>query len=109
MRAEAQRAGVAVLAVPRELAWNQLHTVVRTAFARAPAAFQDGDGLPIGDLFALANAVAATLGGPVEIDDATMHLLAFSTSTTSSTTCGGRRSCRIIHRPSSWTGCAEQA
>ncbi|WP_214364571.1 PucR family transcriptional regulator [Pseudonocardia sp. H11422] len=74
----AQGAGITVFAVPRELAWDQVHAVVRRAIATASATAEDSDAAPSRDLFALAAAAAADLGGPVQIHDAGMHLLAAS-------------------------------
>ena len=75
----AREAGVALLVATPDVAWGQLHALVRTAAAaaglppdRAP------DGVPIGDLFALANAVAAMVGGPVTIEDPRSTVLAYS-------------------------------
>jgi DNA-binding PucR family transcriptional regulator len=76
-RAMAERAGITMLSVPRELAWDELASIVRNSLA-AVSWHVDSSELPVGDLFALANAAAANLGGPVEIDDARMGLLAFS-------------------------------
>lgn len=77
-RAVAERVGVTVFGVRRDLGWDQVHLAVRTAIAAGRAAVLDGTDGPVGDLFELANAAAATLGGPVEIDDPGLSLLAFS-------------------------------
>lgn len=69
---------VTALALAPEMSWDQLHvfarraisSVVTTAGTQRPAAF--------GDLFALANSAAATLEGPVIIDDENMEVIAFS-------------------------------
>lgn len=76
VRAVAGRVGLAVLTVPRELGWEQVHAIVRTAIAAASVGELAGP--PPGDLFELANAAATALGGPVEIDDPALNLLAFS-------------------------------
>jgi PucR-like helix-turn-helix protein/diguanylate cyclase with GGDEF domain len=68
--------GVAVLAAAPELSWGQLHAMVRTA--SAIGAGEDPTGVPIGDLFALANAIAGMLGGPVTIEDPRSNVLAYS-------------------------------
>ncbi|MET7903346.1 helix-turn-helix domain-containing protein [Streptomyces sp. NPDC005355] len=79
-RAVADRADVAVLVAPPDLAWEHLHAQVRAAVATGHAFRTDHEGtVSIGDLFALADAAAADLGGEVEIDDASMHVQAFST------------------------------
>ena len=79
-RAVADRAGVAVLVAPRDLAWEHLYAQVRAAVATGHVLRGDHEGtVSTGDLFALADAAAADLGGEVEIDDASMHVRAFST------------------------------
>ncbi len=74
-------AGVAVLSVPEEMTWTQLHGFLLNA--RRLSAQVDGGGgiasVPIGDLFALANAVAGMVGGAVTIEDPARRVLAFST------------------------------
>ncbi len=78
IRAIAQRVGVAVLTIPREMTWEQTHATVRTAIATSIEAAQPTP-VPIGDLFDLANAAAASLGCSIEIDDPALNVLAFST------------------------------
>jgi hypothetical protein len=73
----ARAAGTAVLSAPPDLAWGQLHALVRTATTATGGGESEG-GVPIGDLFALANAVAATMGGPVTIEDPRSTVLAYS-------------------------------
>src|SRR5207247_1899049 len=62
----ARAGGVAVLGAAPDIAWGHLHSLVRNALA-ATGVGEDQGGVPIGDLFALANAVAAQMGGPVTI------------------------------------------
>ncbi len=81
LSADEAAAGVAVLAVPDELTWTQLHAFVLNA-SRFSA--QDGTGagiagVPLGDLFALANAIAGMVGGAVTIEDPSRRVLAYST------------------------------
>ena len=75
--AAADRAGVAMLAVTSEITRAQLHVLLRTAIAstREPEA---AGSVPLGDLFALANAVAAMVGGPTTIEDPQSRVLAYS-------------------------------
>ena len=77
----AASAGVAVLSVPEEMTWTQLHGFLLNA--RRFSAQVDGAsgiaGVPIGDLFALANAIAGMVGGAVTIEDPARRVLAFST------------------------------
>jgi hypothetical protein len=75
----AHDAGVALLAATPDVAWAQLHALVRTATVLAAASTGRGPGgAPVGDLFALANAVAAMVGGPVTIEDPRSTVLAYS-------------------------------
>jgi DNA-binding PucR family transcriptional regulator len=74
----AEEANVALIRVPPEIRWDRLYAFVETAIASPPAdPYGPGD-VPLGDLFALANAVAALVGGPVTIEDVHSHLLAYS-------------------------------
>ena len=73
--------GVAVLSVPEEMTWTQLHGFLLHARRFSPQV-DGGDGIagvPIGDLFALANAIAGMVGGAVTIEDPARRVLAFST------------------------------
>jgi DNA-binding PucR family transcriptional regulator len=77
----AATAGVAVLSVPEEMTWTQLHGFLLNA-RRFSAQTDEGGGIagvPIGDLFALANAIAGMVGGAVTIEDPARRVLAFST------------------------------
>jgi DNA-binding PucR family transcriptional regulator len=72
---------VAVLSVPEELTWTQLHAFLLNA-ARFSAQESVGAGIagvPLGDLFALANAIAGMVGGAVTIEDPSRRVLAYST------------------------------
>ncbi|MFF2507646.1 PucR family transcriptional regulator [Streptomyces sp. NPDC058067] len=76
----AQAAGTALLAADRDAAWHQvfqlLSSVVGAAGARTAPLGEDA--LP-GDLFALANAVAAAVGGAIAVEDLGRQVLAYST------------------------------
>src|SRR5438067_3613173 len=77
---EAESAGVAVVAVPDEMTWTQLHTLLINAVrfgGHSPAAGGMG-GVPMGDLFALANAIAAMVGGAVTIEDPHRRVVGYS-------------------------------
>src|SRR5438067_2064824 len=72
--------GVALLAVPPGASWAQLVTLVRAALARLPS-----DTAPIsladvesGDLFGMANAIAALVDAPVTIEDLQSRVIAYS-------------------------------
>ncbi len=68
-----------LLAVPPEMAWGQLYSLMRTAIVSAGSvAGPNQAGVPVGDLFALADAIAAAVGGPVTIEDPQWRLLAYS-------------------------------
>lgn len=66
---------VAVLSASRSVTWDWLHGAMRTATsARTENEARDSPA----DLFALADAAAMSLGGPVEIDDRGIRVLSFS-------------------------------
>jgi DNA-binding PucR family transcriptional regulator len=70
---------MAVLAVPPEMAWGQLYALLRTALSGPAAGRREEAGaVPVGDLFALADAVAAAVGAPVTIEDSQWRVLAYS-------------------------------
>ncbi|MBI4729984.1 MAG: helix-turn-helix domain-containing protein [Acidobacteria bacterium] len=72
------RAGIAILAVPHELSWGHFFSLLRTAVASTAQVPTQTSDVPVGDLFALANAVAAMVGGPVTIEDPSFRILAYS-------------------------------
>lgn len=75
----AEKAGVALIGVPLEVRWDQVWTLLRTTIAgTARPRESEAGGIPVGDLFALANAVAAMVGGPTTIEDPQSRVLAFS-------------------------------
>jgi hypothetical protein len=70
---------VALLAVPPEMTWGQLYSLLRTAMVSAGTLGEaDAAGVPVGDLFALADAVATAVGGPVTIEDPHWRVLAYA-------------------------------
>lgn len=72
---------VALLGVAPDIVWGQLHALLRTARAAAGAPADVGPGgAPVGDLFALANAVAAMVGGATTIEDPRSTVLAYSST-----------------------------
>ena len=76
----AAAAGVALLAVPATTGWGHLLTLLRTAnTASRVSDTASAEELAIGDLFGLANAVAAMVGGAVTIEDLDSNVLAYST------------------------------
>lgn len=77
--AEARVAGVALLGVGADVAWGQLYTLLRTAATGIGLDEGPGPGgVAVGDLFALANAVAAMVGGPTTIETPQSVVLAYS-------------------------------
>jgi hypothetical protein len=76
--AAADAAGIALLAAPTALSWGQLYSLVLTASSATPPTTADAPEVPLGDLFALANAVAAMVGGATTIEDPQNRVLAYS-------------------------------
>lgn len=75
----ASDADVALLKVSPDLRWDQLHILVRTSIVSTGQPLGTSAGsVPIGDLFALSNAVSAMVGGPVTIEDPQSRVLAYS-------------------------------
>lgn len=75
----ARGAGIALLSLTPEMGWGQLHTLLRTSLVRAGASTEPlVGGVAVGDLFALANAVAAMVGGAVTVEDPQSRVLAYS-------------------------------
>lgn len=74
--AQAIENGVALLAIPDDLAWDQLQALIASALIAT--SHRDGDGSEIGDLFALCNAIAARVGAATTLEDPHFNLLAYS-------------------------------
>ena len=74
--AAAGGAGLAVVVVQPEVTWDQVFRVVQTVTAAVDPAESDA---PVRDLFSLANAIAALVGGAVSVEDPRSTLLAYST------------------------------
>lgn len=75
----ARAVGIALFQVPVELEWGRLNNLLHVAITRPrPALDAHASSVPIGDLFALADALAASAGGPVAILDPQFRLLAYS-------------------------------
>ncbi|MEU9455216.1 helix-turn-helix domain-containing protein [Streptomyces sp. NPDC048277] len=72
---EAETHGIALLSVDEDAAWHHVHLLLASAIGARPAA--PGSGL--GDLFALADAIAAGAGGATAIEDPRQRILAYST------------------------------
>lgn len=79
--AAVEEAGVALLSLTRGASWAQLAAMLRSLLAEddvGEAGSETLAGLPSGDLFAVANAVAALIDAPVTIEDRRSRVLAFS-------------------------------
>ena len=74
----ADQAGVAVLGVRPGVSWGQLFSLLATAATIGPPSESGLHGVPLGDLFALANGVAAMVGGATTIEDPQSRVLAYS-------------------------------
>jgi len=75
------RTGTVLFEVTRGASWNQLAALLRSLLAEGDVQAVGEEaigGLPAGDLFALANALASLLDAPVTFEDRSSRLLAFS-------------------------------
>jgi DNA-binding PucR family transcriptional regulator len=72
----AKDGGLALLAVSNDITWDQVFRVAQTVTTATDLADADA---PVRDLFSLANAIAALVGGAVTIEDPRSTLLAYST------------------------------
>jgi PucR C-terminal helix-turn-helix domain/GGDEF-like domain len=83
--AAVESSGVPLLGLTRGASWTQLAALLRSLLAEGDVGFS-GDaagpetlgGIPSGDLFAVANAVAALIDAPITIEDRSSRVLAFS-------------------------------
>jgi DNA-binding PucR family transcriptional regulator len=81
VRAVADEAAVAVLGLNRGVPWSHLSEMLRSLLAEGDVRVDQTEslgGLPSGDLFAVANAVASLLDAPITIEDRNSRILAFS-------------------------------
>ncbi|MFC9254631.1 PucR family transcriptional regulator [Amycolatopsis thailandensis] len=77
----ADEAQVALLGLSRGAPWGHLGEMVRSLLAGGTGGVAEAEshgGLPAGDLFAVANAIAGLLDAPVTIEDRNLRVLAFS-------------------------------
>lgn len=79
LAAVADDEGIALLVVDDEIEWRQLEALIDSALTTATEANSSLSALAVGDLFALANAIAAMVGGAAAIEDMQEHVLAYST------------------------------
>lgn len=81
VRVAADQAGVVLLGLSRGVPWSHLAELLRSLLAEGDVGVSEPEslgGLPSGDLFAVANAVASLLDAPVTIEDRSSRVLAFS-------------------------------
>ena len=76
--AAADAAGVALVAIRPETAWDQFYALVRRVMATVAELTGGDEATPVGDVFALANAIAAMVGGAVVINDPQLQVIAYS-------------------------------
>lgn len=78
--ADAEETGIALVSVADEMSWSSLHSLLALAVPswRRAAGLPGIASVPLGDLFALANAIAAMVGGAVTIEDPRARVLAYS-------------------------------
>ena len=79
LAAVADAAGIALLVVDDEVEWRQLESVLNSILTTTSEPPGSLTGLAVGDLFALANAIAALVGGATAIEDLQTRILAYST------------------------------
>ena len=81
VRAAADASGVALLGLSRGAPWAHLAAMLRSLLAEGDVGVTEQEslgGLPSGDLFAVANAIASLLDAPITIEDRNSRVLAFS-------------------------------
>jgi hypothetical protein len=85
LRVAVRESGVALLGLARGASWTQLAAMLRSLVAEGDVGVDGAltepetiGGLPAGDLFALANAIAALVDAPITIEDRNSRVLAFS-------------------------------
>ncbi len=79
--AAVEETGVALLSLARGASWAQLAAMLRSLLAEGDVGDAQPEtlaGLPSGDLFAVANAIAALIDAPITIEDRRSRVLAFS-------------------------------
>jgi beta-lactamase class A len=79
--AAVESSGVPLLALTRGASWTQLAALLRSLLAEGDVGDDRQEtlgGMPSGDLFSVANAVAALIDAPVTIEDRSSRVLAFS-------------------------------
>jgi hypothetical protein len=77
LRMTADSSGVTLMVLPTAMRWEQISVLMRHAITAAHSSSVSV--AAVGDLFGLANVLAKAVGGAVTIEDATSHVLAYST------------------------------
>ena len=77
LRTTANTAGVTLMVLPTAMRWEQISVLMRYAITAAHSS--PGSLTAVGDLFGFANVIAKAVGGAVTVEDATSHVLAYST------------------------------
>ena len=75
----ADQAGIALLVADDAVGWRQLDALLESALSASAEANRSLSPLGVGDLFALANAIAALVGGATAIENLQEQVLAYST------------------------------
>lgn len=78
--ADAEKGGLALIEVADQMSWSQLNALLTLSIPslRQAASVPGMASVPLGDLFALANAIAGVIGGAVTIEDPHARVLAYS-------------------------------
>lgn len=79
LRAAARTAGIAVFRANQSISWDQLAEILTAAIGQSASSTNSLADIRPGDLFDLANTVAAITGGAIAICDPDQTLLAYST------------------------------
>lgn len=79
LAAVADEAGIALLVVDDDVRWRHLNALLDSALNASADAGSTISPLGVGDLFALANAIAAMVGGATTIENLQEQVLAYST------------------------------
>lgn len=74
----AREAGIALLLTPRALPWRELDALLTAAMSVPGSTASSYAAVAMGDLFSLANAIAAAIGGAASVEDPQGNILAYS-------------------------------
>ncbi|MGO4104942.1 PucR family transcriptional regulator [Leifsonia sp. YAF41] len=79
LAAIADAAQIALIVADDEIDWRQADVLIASALATSAESASSFSSLAVGDLFALANSIAALVGGATAIEDLQERVLAYST------------------------------